>query len=525
MKEISLPKKLKVIEMFFAGYTYDDIAEELGIGKGSVVNIIEAFRNGELQIAPNQYLDTIRELVVDMRKQHTNVKKLQVYVAIDKKLGEMGVGVDKVEDWLDIVQEIATENNVSTKKFVAASLDLAYAEIETGHDPASLFAEFKSKHEALNKLKTEITQTEECKEKELAELDTINQAKAAAQEQYTLETTELKAKLDKYVAESELNWNLVKTVKAILHDKLGKEGLDEKDKLEISEQIAKIGSLTTAIKAKVKENDALEKHVQELKEDVHNMEMSSIGLHKHNDQLASHVYAVLEEKKTLDKQVDETKLQLDELKTVKYHFARDIYTGWLVLASLHNPEVVSDHDFDELVELMNGVRLARLGKKPKQVVNAEGKVVCQCQVPVPYIPPEDYGVAMDEARERLAECLMPLVDDKFVPKFEYKQAKLMNEMKEMYEQLSSALSGHLEASEQPGSPEQNTTLEEPKSHEQPDGAITIGTAIPGLAAYSEIGIDYWSPEAIKARWKADKEFNAKMGPRTCNIYYPWESDK
>jgi len=43
-------------------------------------------------------------------------------------------------------------------------------------------------------------------------------------------------------------------------------------------------------------------------EDAHNMEMSNTGLHKHNDQLDSHVYAVMEEKKVLYKQLEETKL-------------------------------------------------------------------------------------------------------------------------------------------------------------------------------------------------------------------------
>ncbi|MFC1902959.1 helix-turn-helix domain-containing protein [Chloroflexota bacterium] len=124
MKEISSNKKLKVIRLFFAAYTYDEIVAELGIGKGSVVNIIDDFRNGELQIAPNEYIDVLRELAVDIRKQHTTVKKLQMYAKIDHNVAEIGVGIDEVEDWLDIAHDIATEPT-TMKPFVSAALEMS----------------------------------------------------------------------------------------------------------------------------------------------------------------------------------------------------------------------------------------------------------------------------------------------------------------------------------------------------------------------------------------------------------------
>ena len=89
MKEININKKLKVIKLFLSGYTFDEIALELGIAKGSVANIIDAFRDGQLQIVPNGYIDALRELAVDIRKQHTSVKKLQMCVKINQKVVEI----------------------------------------------------------------------------------------------------------------------------------------------------------------------------------------------------------------------------------------------------------------------------------------------------------------------------------------------------------------------------------------------------------------------------------------------------
>ena len=87
MKDISLPKKIKVIKLFFAGYTYDEIVAELGISKGSVFNIIDQFSNGKLPIPMNYYIGELRKLVTDIRQQGTSVKKLKMYAAIDQKLG------------------------------------------------------------------------------------------------------------------------------------------------------------------------------------------------------------------------------------------------------------------------------------------------------------------------------------------------------------------------------------------------------------------------------------------------------
>ena len=46
MKEIKMNTKFKAVRLFLNGDTFDEIAKQLGIAKGSVVNIIEGFRNG-----------------------------------------------------------------------------------------------------------------------------------------------------------------------------------------------------------------------------------------------------------------------------------------------------------------------------------------------------------------------------------------------------------------------------------------------------------------------------------------------
>jgi len=52
MREISLNTKYRVIELFLTGYILDEIAAQLDISKGSVVNIVSDFREGKLELPP-----------------------------------------------------------------------------------------------------------------------------------------------------------------------------------------------------------------------------------------------------------------------------------------------------------------------------------------------------------------------------------------------------------------------------------------------------------------------------------------
>ena len=77
MKEISLAKRQRVVRLFFDGLTYDEIARQLGLSKGSVAHIISEFREGDLAIAPDmdEYIDILRKLSVDLRMCNTDIRQ------------------------------------------------------------------------------------------------------------------------------------------------------------------------------------------------------------------------------------------------------------------------------------------------------------------------------------------------------------------------------------------------------------------------------------------------------------------
>jgi hypothetical protein len=133
MKALSDITKAKVIELFLKGLSFDEISLQQGIAKGSVENIIDMFRDGELPIPPGmaEYVDELRHLVVDMKKQKIIVAQVKSCFNIHKKLLKMGVNSTQVEQWLDMCQDIAS-SAASDNQFIQAAIELAQVTASTG---------------------------------------------------------------------------------------------------------------------------------------------------------------------------------------------------------------------------------------------------------------------------------------------------------------------------------------------------------------------------------------------------------
>ena len=146
MKEISINQKVKVIKLFLGGQSYDEIGQQIGVAKGSVVNIIDEFREGYLAFPPGitEYVDELRKLVVDLKKHDTNVSQVKNYVKLHAKLKEMGVNSEQVDKWLDICQDIATPT-VTTNQFVKAALELAQLTSANGLSYTEVITDYNSK--------------------------------------------------------------------------------------------------------------------------------------------------------------------------------------------------------------------------------------------------------------------------------------------------------------------------------------------------------------------------------------------
>ena len=75
MRHIEESRKARVVKEFLNGLSFDEIARQAGISKGSVVNIIDEFRDGTLPLPQgmSEYIDELRRLVVDLKKHDTTI--------------------------------------------------------------------------------------------------------------------------------------------------------------------------------------------------------------------------------------------------------------------------------------------------------------------------------------------------------------------------------------------------------------------------------------------------------------------
>lgn len=174
MKRIDQVKRDEVIRLFFYGYSYDEIMGRLDIGKGSVVNIIEEFRDGTLPVPPDlmTYIDELRYIAVDLKRLHTSPKEMGSNFRIHSKLLEMKVSDRDIESCLDICQSIANPDT-TREQLVGTALEVARITKEKGISYNELLQDYDLKLKQLQDIedkKEEIKLILQLKEEELGEL-------------------------------------------------------------------------------------------------------------------------------------------------------------------------------------------------------------------------------------------------------------------------------------------------------------------------------------------------------------------
>jgi len=426
MKEIKISVKLKAVKFFLDGDTFDEIAKQLGIAKGSVVNIIDDFRNGFLPLPPGmvEYVDELRHVVIDLKKHQTTVAAVKPCLKLHIRMKEMGVGDEQVGQWLDICQDIAS-TTVTNNQFVQSALELAEVTAVNGMSYQSLVKDYNHKLELSKKLdieiqhkKKEIVEHKEQKEQSTAELNTINKAVATAQDNFEKQKGNLKSQLDEYIKQNQLSWDKVNIVVAIVNTGFGKAGLNQGEISEISKQIGKTGSLTVTIKQFKEKRNKLKTEVNNLEKEKVHFEGSVKSLTNINQKLCNSMYVRGHQNDELDITIQAKEAKLKELTQSTSQMETIIYESNLIAGFLILPKGLDDDNLDKLVGLMVALRQKRLGVGSKQVRDAEGNIICQCPVPV-IANLDNSGINMDNVRERLALHLMPLVKDKFISVLEH----------------------------------------------------------------------------------------------------------
>lgn len=414
MKEIKISIKLKAVKLFLDGYTFDEIAKQLGIAKGSVVNIIDEFRNGLLPLpfGMAEYVDELRHLVVDLKKQQTTVAAVKPCLKIHTKMKEMGVGDEQVEQWLDICQGIAS-TTVGNDQFVQSALELAEVTAANGMSYQSVIEDYGCKLESSKKLSIDIQHKEKQEVQSTAELNTINKAASTAQDNFEKQKESLESQTEEHIKQHNLSWEKVNTVAAILNTELGQICLDQKGISEISKQVAETGSLTVTNKQLDEKKNKLQSEIDNLKKEKVGWDSSVKVLSSVNQKICNSILVKGPQRDELDIIIQEKEAEVKRLNQSLLQGWTTLFEANLIAGFLVSPNGLDDYNLDKLVRLMVALRQKRLGVALEQGRDAEGNLTCQCTIPV-IGNLENKDIDMDTIRERLALQLMPLVKDKFV---------------------------------------------------------------------------------------------------------------
>jgi len=435
MREIEVRKKLRVVQLFLEGASYEEISQQVGISKGSVANIVEEFRDGDIDIPDDMsgYIDALRVVAVDIRKSGANINQVIKCLSLYKKLEELGATDEQVSRWVDTCRDLASPA-ASSSQLVEAAMELVRLSHDTGCSYAELIAEYNAKTSDLKRLKQAIVeaetrlnnivqQDEEQKDKAYRELETIRKSIETAHETFQKQKDSLKIELDEYLTRNKLNWKKVQLAMALFDNEVARGGLSEREREVLAERLRSVLSLKNVIEQKQQEKSQLESNitvlrqekrkeiaeVEQLKQERENLKQSLTADNKKRDDLIEEVQFLEAKSRQLDKGIADK--------------GGNLYASHLILDFIFAPKAISDRDLDHLVNMMITLRQQRLGIEPKKVTDIDGTVICQCQVPHISYYPRYEGVKMDDIRTDLAEHLIPLLKDKFVSKFQYDMAE------------------------------------------------------------------------------------------------------
>ena len=108
MRKLSQNIREQTVKLFLQGVTYDDISWKLKIAKGSVVNIIDEFRDGKLSIPDDitDLVDELRRVVVDLKKQEVTIGQMRAFLRFHNRLKGLGEDDEGIEETLDVFQDM-----------------------------------------------------------------------------------------------------------------------------------------------------------------------------------------------------------------------------------------------------------------------------------------------------------------------------------------------------------------------------------------------------------------------------------
>ena len=134
MEKLSLGKQLAIVRLYLNGDSYDEIAAQAGVSKGSVANVIADLKAGRLLAVdePAEQIELLRELAVDLRRHRLVPGQVVVGMTVLSRLQALGIEPADIEGWATICRELAAGSQTEAQALVRAALALEEVRKRTG---------------------------------------------------------------------------------------------------------------------------------------------------------------------------------------------------------------------------------------------------------------------------------------------------------------------------------------------------------------------------------------------------------
>jgi hypothetical protein len=133
MQKLSVKKELQMVRYYLRGMPYDEIVAKVGVGKGTVANIVSKLKAGQLPETGDLAgdVEALRELAVDLKQSKLSPSKAVVGIAVLSRLNEVGIESGDIESCV-AASHILAEEGMDLPSFAGAAVALEEARQRTG---------------------------------------------------------------------------------------------------------------------------------------------------------------------------------------------------------------------------------------------------------------------------------------------------------------------------------------------------------------------------------------------------------
>ncbi len=133
MPELNFRKRLRIVELLLEGHSYETISERVGVSKGTIANVMNELRDGQLPAVRGieEVVDILRELSVQIRRSGLSIPQAALGLTAIRSLAAVGVAPQDISRMVALCRSMTPEGR-DARQFADAAVALLEAKERTG---------------------------------------------------------------------------------------------------------------------------------------------------------------------------------------------------------------------------------------------------------------------------------------------------------------------------------------------------------------------------------------------------------